>query len=155
MQTGCGPARHGVFDHRYYDAPSGRMKVNHSRRVKVPSVWHLLSDAGYPDGFDTELVTYELPQWAGAMQGYLKAIGINARITVLQTAAVVQRTIAGQHPLELQRVSDGERPLPGIDVGRCGRVRKTLPHLARPHRQQRKSSLGSQPGQVVGTGVRR
>ena len=40
--TGCGPARHGVFDHRYYDAAEGRMKVNHSGRIRVPTVWHLL-----------------------------------------------------------------------------------------------------------------
>ena len=33
--TGCGPARHGVFDHRYYDAAEGRMKVNHSGRIRV------------------------------------------------------------------------------------------------------------------------
>ncbi len=33
MMTGCGPARHGVFDHRYYDAAEGRMKVNHSGRI--------------------------------------------------------------------------------------------------------------------------
>jgi predicted AlkP superfamily phosphohydrolase/phosphomutase len=46
MMTGCGPARHGVFDHRYYDAAAGQMKVNHSGRVRVPTVWHLLSDAG-------------------------------------------------------------------------------------------------------------
>ncbi len=46
MMTGCDPARHGVFDHRYYDAPSGQMKVNHSGRAKVPSVWNMLSDAG-------------------------------------------------------------------------------------------------------------
>ncbi len=46
MMTGCGPARHGVFDHRYYDAAEGRMKVNHSGRIRVPTVWHLLSDAG-------------------------------------------------------------------------------------------------------------
>lgn len=46
MQTGCGPARHGVFDHRYYDAEAGRMKVNHSGRVRVPTFWHLLSHAG-------------------------------------------------------------------------------------------------------------
>ena len=46
MQTGCAPARHGLFDHRYYDAQAGRMKVNHSSRVRVPTVWHLLSDAG-------------------------------------------------------------------------------------------------------------
>ena len=46
MMTGCGPARHGVFDHRYYDAAEGRMKVNHSGRIRVPTVWRLLSDAG-------------------------------------------------------------------------------------------------------------
>lgn len=46
MMTGCGPARHGVFDHRYYDAAEGRMKVNHSGRIRVPTVWHLLSSTG-------------------------------------------------------------------------------------------------------------
>jgi peptide/nickel transport system substrate-binding protein len=61
----------------------------------------LLADAGYPSGFNTELVTYELPQWAGAMQGYLQAVGINAKITSMQVAAVVQRSIAGQNPLEM------------------------------------------------------
>jgi predicted AlkP superfamily phosphohydrolase/phosphomutase len=46
VMTGCGPARHGVFDHRYYDAAEGRMKVNHSGRIRVPTVWHLLAGAG-------------------------------------------------------------------------------------------------------------
>jgi predicted AlkP superfamily phosphohydrolase/phosphomutase len=46
FMTGCGPARHGVFDHRYFDTASGQMKVNHSARVRVPTFWHLLSDAG-------------------------------------------------------------------------------------------------------------
>jgi predicted AlkP superfamily phosphohydrolase/phosphomutase len=46
MMTGCGPIRHGVFDHRYYDAAEGRMKVNHSDRIRVPTVWHLLDAAG-------------------------------------------------------------------------------------------------------------
>ena len=31
----------------------------------------LLAEAGFPDGFETELVTYVLPQWAAAVQGYL------------------------------------------------------------------------------------
>ena len=60
----------------------------------------LLTEAGYPNGFDTELVTYILPSWAGAIQNYLKAVGINARLTSLQAAAVVQRSIAGQNPME-------------------------------------------------------
>ena len=46
MMTGCGPARHGVFDHRYFDMNAGRMRVNHSGRVRVPTFWSLLSDAG-------------------------------------------------------------------------------------------------------------
>ena len=46
MMTGCGPSRHGVFDHRYYDAAAGRLKVNHAGRVRVPTFWHLLSDSG-------------------------------------------------------------------------------------------------------------
>ena len=46
MMTGCGPARHGVFDHRYYDVAAGQMKVNHAARVRVPTFWHLLSQSG-------------------------------------------------------------------------------------------------------------
>ena len=59
----------------------------------------LLAEAGYPNGFDTEIVTYILPQYSGAIQNYLKAVGINARISQLQVGAVVQRTIAGQNPM--------------------------------------------------------
>jgi predicted AlkP superfamily phosphohydrolase/phosphomutase len=44
--TGCGPSRHGVFDHRYYDAPADQMRVSHSERVRVPTFWRLLSDSG-------------------------------------------------------------------------------------------------------------
>src|SRR4051812_28067333 len=61
----------------------------------------LLAEVGYPNGFDSELVTYDLPQWAGAVQGYLKAVGINARISILQVGAFVQRSLAGQNPMEL------------------------------------------------------
>ena len=46
MMTGCTPPRHGVFDHRYYDAAAGRMKVNHSGRIRVPTLWQQLADAG-------------------------------------------------------------------------------------------------------------
>ena len=46
LMTGCSPARHGVFDHRYYDVAAGQMKVNHAARVRVPTFWHLLSQAG-------------------------------------------------------------------------------------------------------------
>jgi predicted AlkP superfamily phosphohydrolase/phosphomutase len=48
VMTGCGPARHGLFDHRYYDTAAGQMKVNHSARVRVPTFWHVISQAGRP-----------------------------------------------------------------------------------------------------------
>ena len=60
----------------------------------------LLAEAGYQDGFDTELVGYLLPQWMQAMQGYLGAVGIRARVTQLQVGAVVQRSAEGKNPLD-------------------------------------------------------
>jgi peptide/nickel transport system substrate-binding protein len=59
----------------------------------------LLAEAGYPNGFDTELVTYLLPQWNGALQGYLQAVGIRAHINQLQVSAVIQQVQAGKTPL--------------------------------------------------------
>jgi peptide/nickel transport system substrate-binding protein len=60
----------------------------------------LLTEAGFPNGFDTELVGYLLPQWMGALQNYLAAVGIHAKVTQLQVGAVVQRSSAGQNPME-------------------------------------------------------
>ena len=42
--------------------------------------------AGYPDGFDTESSPTTCRALADAMQDYLKAVGINARLTIMQTA---------------------------------------------------------------------
>jgi peptide/nickel transport system substrate-binding protein len=56
----------------------------------------LLAEAGYPDGFDVELTSYVLPQWGAAVQNYLQAVGIRAKINQLQTAALTQRAKAGE-----------------------------------------------------------
>jgi peptide/nickel transport system substrate-binding protein len=61
----------------------------------------LLAEAGYPHGFDTELVTYALPQINGAVQNYLRAVGINARISQLQVSAVIKRNLDGTSPMSL------------------------------------------------------
>ena len=55
MMTGCNPPGHGVFDHRYFDAAEGRMKVNHSGRIRVPTLWKTLSEA------DRTVVCLNLP----------------------------------------------------------------------------------------------
>lgn len=59
----------------------------------------LLAEAGYQDGFDTELVSYVLPQYSIAIQGYLKAVGINARLSQLQVGPAVQRSLNGKTPI--------------------------------------------------------
>jgi peptide/nickel transport system substrate-binding protein len=56
----------------------------------------LLAEAGFPDGFDIELTSYVLPQWGAAIQNYLHAVGIRAKLNQLQVAAVVQRAKAGE-----------------------------------------------------------
>ena len=60
----------------------------------------LLAEAGFPDGVDTELVTYELPQLAEALRDYLSAVGIRATIRHMQTAEEVARARAGHNPLD-------------------------------------------------------
>jgi peptide/nickel transport system substrate-binding protein len=59
----------------------------------------LLTEAGYPNGFDTELVSYATPQVGAAVQNYLKAVGINLRIQQLQIGAAIQLAEAGKAPL--------------------------------------------------------
>jgi len=46
MQTGCDPAHHGIFDHRYFDAKQGLMRVNHSGRFRAPTLWQRLGQSG-------------------------------------------------------------------------------------------------------------
>ena len=40
-----------------------------------------------------------LPQWTASVQGYLQAVGINARVSQLQIQAAVARSWEGKNPL--------------------------------------------------------
>src|SRR3982074_926597 len=51
----------------------------------------LLAEAGYPNGFVNELVTYSAPAIAATLQNYLKAVGINLRIQQPPTGAAIQQ----------------------------------------------------------------
>jgi peptide/nickel transport system substrate-binding protein len=59
----------------------------------------LLTEAGYPNGFEIELVSYMLPAWEAAVQNYLQAVGIKAGLTHMQVAAAIERINKGQTPL--------------------------------------------------------
>ncbi len=61
----------------------------------------LLAEAGYPNGFSTDINTSQLPQYAGAIQNYLKAVGISAHVSQLQVGAAVARSLDGKAPLDL------------------------------------------------------
>jgi len=60
----------------------------------------LLAEAGYPNGFDIEFVTYVQPtSWPAAVQNYLAAVGIRAKINQLQVAPAIDKAHKGEAPL--------------------------------------------------------
>ena len=59
----------------------------------------LLAEAGFPNGFETEFVSYMLPTWEAAVQNYLQAVGIRAKLTHMQVAAVIEKINRGETPL--------------------------------------------------------
>lgn len=59
----------------------------------------LLAEAGHPNGFDTELYGYRPRQWQDALAGYLRAVGIRAKINLLQYPAFRDKNHTGVTPL--------------------------------------------------------
>ena len=59
----------------------------------------LLKEAGYPNGFKTELYAYREREFAEAVIGYLRAVGIDARLNYLKYAAMRDANRAGKAPI--------------------------------------------------------
>ena len=60
----------------------------------------LMAEAGFPNGFDVEMVSYVQPtSWGAAIQNYLTAVGIRVKITQLQVAPAIQKAQKGEAPL--------------------------------------------------------
>jgi len=60
----------------------------------------LLAEAGFANGFDIEMVTYvAVTSWTAAIQNYLQAVGIRAKITQMQVAPAIQKSWRGEAPL--------------------------------------------------------
>lgn len=61
----------------------------------------LLAEAGFANGFETELASYVLPNYGAAVQGFLAAVGIRARISQLQVQALINRSIRGELAMQM------------------------------------------------------
>lgn len=59
----------------------------------------LLAEAGYKDGFDAEIYAYREREYAEAMIGYLRAVGIRAKLNFLKYSALREAQRAGKVPL--------------------------------------------------------
>jgi peptide/nickel transport system substrate-binding protein len=60
----------------------------------------LLAEAGFANGFDVELLTsVPVTSWTAAIQNYLQAVGIRARINQMQVAPAIQKAWRGEAPL--------------------------------------------------------
>lgn len=60
----------------------------------------LMKEAGYEKGFDTELYAFRQPRsWEDALAGYMRAIGIRAKINLLQYPAFRTKNHEGVTPI--------------------------------------------------------
>jgi peptide/nickel transport system substrate-binding protein len=59
----------------------------------------LLAEAGYPNGFKTELMAFRSRTWTEALQQDLKAVGIDAEVQMLPVATLIQRFQKGETPI--------------------------------------------------------
>ena len=59
-----------------------------------------MAKAGYPDGFETELLGYRDRPLAEAMVGDLAAVGIKAKLMMMKYSAMREKAQAGKVPLQ-------------------------------------------------------
>jgi len=62
----------------------------------------LLAEAGYPNGFETTLYGYRDRPYAEAMVGYLREVGIKAKLVMMKYSALRERNRAGKVQLNYQ-----------------------------------------------------
>lgn len=56
----------------------------------------LLAEAGYPNGFKTELVAWRSREWTESIQHFLAQVGIDAKISMMQSASAYDRFQKGE-----------------------------------------------------------
>ena len=82
----------------------------------------LLAEAGFPNGFDTRLTGYLLPQIQAALGQYLAVVGIRAEVVNLPTGEAVRRSVAGKNAIDVgswgsYSINDASAVLPYFFTG--------------------------------------
>ena len=86
VDTACFPTQFGCDqDVMKYDYNPGKAR-------------ELLTKAGYPDGFETEIYGYRDRTYLEAIVGYLREVGIKANMKFLQYSALREKSVADQTP---------------------------------------------------------
>ncbi|MBJ7222250.1 MULTISPECIES: ABC transporter substrate-binding protein [unclassified Brenneria] len=62
----------------------------------------LLAEAGYPNGFDTDIWAYRERDYAEAIIGDLRKVGINARLHYVQHSVLAADLISGKAPMAVR-----------------------------------------------------
>ncbi len=88
VHTFCYPSQFGCTD-------SGVHKYNYDPEYAK----QLLTDAGYPEGFETEFYAYRDRHYAEAIVGYLKDVGITARLKYMKYSALREHCKGGGCPI--------------------------------------------------------
>lgn len=126
--SGVNPGRHGIFNFVQPVGTFGRLKVNSSRDVRVPRLWHRLSDAGLKVCVVDVPMTFPPEPVRGCMVSDLMVSGSSGSRT---------------WPPELQQQLESEV---GAELGWAigdglGVTRPYLEHLARSLEQKRRLDL--------------
>jgi peptide/nickel transport system substrate-binding protein len=91
-QAPCFPSQFGC------DADAAMKYAYDPARAKA-----LLAEAGFPNGFDVEMLTSVTPtSWPAAVQNYLTAVGIRVRMNHMNVAPSIQKAWRGEAPLYMQ-----------------------------------------------------
>jgi peptide/nickel transport system substrate-binding protein len=107
----CFPTQFGC----YQDAPKYDFNLEKAKQ--------LMAEAGYANGFDTELYGFRLPrQWEDALAGYMRAIGVRATVNLLQYPAFRDKNHAGVTPVSFgdwgsYSINDASAILPNFFSG--------------------------------------
>ncbi len=131
--TGCTPPVHGIHEFYYVDAVDRTIRANHAGRVRVPTLWQVLSAAGREVVSLNLPMTYPPPRVRGLVVAGSDAPGLEwafaqcpdfGREIFAEVPDYTHKIVWKNRPRSLRRPVRPGRPQPG-HLPRTGRGRRT------------------------------